>query len=105
MAKRETGYSVTVRMFIPVNMTDLDDPVTKAQAVRDAVRGNDLAGLAAVGTIEGVAAKFVNRMTEEPLALAGAEPEGEEGSEEVAGETQAESETPSRRARGKAAAE
>lgn len=102
MAK-ETGYSVTVKVFVPVNMKDLDEQIDKAQAVRDAVRSNDLAGLAAHGRIESVDQKLVNRITGEDAPASTEEPEGE-GTDETS-ETPADEAPRSRRARGAAAAE
>jgi hypothetical protein len=101
---RETGYSITVKVFVPVNMSNLDEQIDKAQAVRDAVRANDLAGLAAHGKIESVVQKLVNRITGEDAPASTDEPEGEEGTTET-GETQADEAPRSRRARGAQAAE
>lgn len=101
---RETGYSITVKVFVPVNMSNLDEQIDKAQAVRDAVRSNDLAGLAAHGKIESVVQKLVNRITGEDAPAGEQLPEGE-GSEEPTSEAQDKVDAQVRRSRGRAAAE
>ncbi len=40
MAKRVQGYMVDIRLFVPVNPKDLNDPVEKSQAVQAAIAGD-----------------------------------------------------------------
>lgn len=70
MAKREQGYMVTMKMFVPVNTKDLSDTTAKSTAVNDAKVSNDLSGLVGVGDILSVD----HRWTSREAAVVAAEP-------------------------------
>jgi len=83
MAKREQGYVVTVKMFVPVNAKDLNDTKAKADAIHKAQQGNDLSGLSEAGAD---VMKVDHRWTSREKVEAETVHEAAESVEEIAGQ-------------------
>jgi hypothetical protein len=62
MAKREQGYALTVKMFLPVNPKDLNDTTAKATAIQAAKDYGTLDKLATAGAVViGVDHRYTSR--------------------------------------------
>jgi len=69
MAKREHGYVITLKMFVPVDRSSLKDTREKADAVEAAQSSNDLSGLVGVGDIMSVAHRWTSREAAEAAVV------------------------------------